>query len=102
MKANELNGAALAYLGDAVIELLARETVLASGITDVGRLNALAACYVRATDQSKGACRIIPHLTEKECAIYKRGRNAHGVSVPKSASAAEFRRATGLEALFAY
>ena len=34
--------------------------------------------------------------------MYRRGRNTNNLSVPKSASAAEYRRATGLEALFAH
>lgn len=92
----------LAYLGDAVIELMAREAALKSGITDVGRLNAAVSGFVRATAQSAAVGRIEQFLTEDEKAAYKRGRNTHGLSVPKSASVAEYRRSTGFEALFAY
>ena len=46
--------------------------------------------------------KLMPYLTEDEEYIYKRGRNANGISIPKSASAREYRRATGMEALFAY
>lgn len=92
----------LAYLGDAVIELMAREAALKSGITDVGRLNAAVSGFVRATAQSAAVGRIEQLLTEEEKAIYKRGRNTHGMSIPKSASVAEYRRSTGFEALFAY
>lgn len=99
---NELNGLCLAYLGDAVIELLARERALESGITDVGRLNALARLYVTARVQSDAVERLLDHLTEEEDAAFKRGRNAHGISAPKSASVAQYRRATGMEALFAH
>ena len=102
MDSKAYNGAALAYLGDAVIELIARETVLQSGVTDVGKLNKMAAVYVRATSQSAAMAKILPLLSDEENAVYKRGRNAHGVSVPKSASAGEYRRATGMEALFAH
>lgn len=102
MKSNELNGMVLAYLGDAVIELMAREAALKSGITDVGRLNAAVSGFVRATAQSAAVGRIEQLLTEEEKAIYKRGRNTHGMSIPKSASVAEYRRSTGFEALFAY
>ncbi|MHB1152837.1 MAG: Mini-ribonuclease 3 [Eubacteriales bacterium] len=102
MKSNELNGMALAYLGDAVIELMAREAALKSGITDVGRLNAAVSGFVRATAQSAAVGRIEQLLNEEEKAIYKRGRNTHGMSIPKSASVAEYRRSTGFEALFAY
>ena len=41
------------------------------------------------------------HLTEEENAVYHRGRNAAG-AYPKSASVNDYRRATGLEALFGY
>ena len=45
---------------------------------------------------------IIENLTEKELSVLKRGRNATGNSIPKHADAAEYRRATALEALFGY
>ena len=101
MKANEMNGLALAYLGDAVIELIARERALESGILDVGKLNDIVRGFVKASAQSSAVARIEALLTEDEIAVYKRGRNAHGTSVPRSATATEYRRATGLEALFA-
>jgi len=97
-----LGGAPLAYLGDAVLELLTRQYLLGSGVTDVGKLNAMALSYVKATAQSEAVERLLPHLTEEETAVFKRGRNAHGVAIPKSASASQYRRATGLEALFGY
>jgi len=102
MKSNELNGAALAYLGDAVIELMARKAALDKGLTGVGRLNAEVSRYVRATAQSAAVAKIEDLLNEEEAAVYRRGRNTNNLSVPKSASAAEYRRATGLEALFAH
>ena len=102
LKPGELNGTVLAYLGDAIIELMGRERALLSGITDVGRLNAAVSSFVRATAQSDAALRVEPYLTDEEKAVYKRGRNAHGLTVPKSASVSQYRRSTGLEALFAW
>lgn len=99
---NELNGLSLAYLGDAVLELLVRERVLCSGKTNVGELNRLSREYVTAKNQSSALENILPLLTEEEEDFFKRGRNAHGVSAPKSASTAEYRRATGMEALFGH
>lgn len=98
----KMTGTDLAYLGDAVMELMTREKLLATGVTDVGRLNKLALSYVRATAQSEAVERVLPLLTDEEAEVFKRGRNAHGISAPKSASTADYRRATGLEALFAY
>lgn len=99
---NEAGGASLAYLGDAVLETLTREYLIKTGVRDVGKLNSLALSYVKATAQSKAIEKLLPLLSEEEAGIFKRGRNAHGVSIPKSASAGEYRRATGMEALFGW
>lgn len=99
---NQLNGTSLAYLGDAVLELLTREHLLTTGITDVGTLNKMALDYVRAVKQSECVERILPLLDEEENDMFRRGRNAHGISAPKSASVGQYRRATGMEALFAF
>ena len=97
-----LPGATLAYMGDAALEVLVRRRLIENGQTQSGKMNKLALCYVKATEQSKAVDRILPVLTEEEHAIFKRGRNAHGISAPKSAQTAEYRRATGFEALFGY
>ena len=46
--------------------------------------------------------RILPELTEEEARWYKRGRNSGHLNIPKNASPAEYRRATGMETLFAF
>ena len=43
-----------------------------------------------------------PDLTEEELAVYKRGRNAHSPTMAKHATMADYRRATGFEALMGY
>ncbi len=96
------NGASLAYLGDAVLEVLARRAVLQSGVQDAGRLNQLAQSYVRATAQSQAMNRILPLLSAEEEAMFRRGRNIRNLNVPKSASQEEYRMASGMESLFAY
>ena len=98
----ELNGAALAYLGDAVLELLTRRFLLSLGLTGSGKLNHLALRFVKATVLSKAVDSLLPHLTEAEEYAFKRGRNASGISAPKSASTLEYRRATGFEAVFGW
>lgn len=97
-----LTPAGLAYLGDSVIEVMARERLVLSGIPDSARLNAAAAKYVRATAQSAALERILPVLDEREAAVYRRARNMGHTNTPPSASPAEYRRATGLEALFGW
>lgn len=89
----------LAYLGDAVIELWVREHLLKRGITGSGRLNKEALHYVKATAQAEAVNQLLPLLSEQEISVWKRGRNSHCGSVPKSAKVSEYRAATGLEVL---
>ena len=102
-KLNEMSVPALAYLGDSVMELLVRrELVERQGIATAGDLNRAALEYVRAGAQAAAMDRILPELTEEEARWYKRGRNSGHLNIPKSASPAEYRRATGMETLFAF
>lgn len=98
----DIGSCELAYLGDAACEILTRQRLVAGGIHGAGNLNKEALRFVTAVAQSEAIERILPVLTEKEIEIYKRGRNQHGASIPRSASAAQYRRATGFEALLGY
>ncbi len=102
MNINEMSPSALAYLGDSVLELITRTTLVKCGLSDAGRMNALALQFVKASSQSEAFDRMEPHLTEEELAWFKRGRNNHTMSKPKNATAADYRKATGLEVMFAY
>jgi ribonuclease-3 family protein len=95
------DGASLAYFGDCVFELWVRERLLRSGLTNTGALNAASHDFVTAKNQSAAFHRIADLLTEEETAYFKRGRNSTHLSAPKSASGAEYRTATGFEALCA-
>ncbi len=99
---NKCNALVLAYMGDAVIELMARRRIIGDGDRKISDLNVDAKKYVTAVSQSAAVERVLPHLTEKEVQMFKYGRNAKGVHTPKSASAVDYRRATGLECLFGY
>lgn len=92
----------LAFIGDGVYELLVRERLAAKGSMPVGKLHALAVQQVRASYQSKAYAVLEELLTEEEYGVMKRGRNASGVHPPKNSDPAEYRRATGLEALFGF
>ena len=92
----------LAYMGDAVFELLTRERIVLAGEKPPAELNRLARGYVTAVAQSAAVERLLPLLDEDDPAVYKRGRNAKSAHAPKSAGAVEYRRATGLECLFGY
>ncbi len=101
MEVNSLSPAALAFVGDAYYGLLVREK-LAEVNRPSGELHSLSVKLVKAGAQAQAFKDIEPFLTEKELAIYKRGRNAHVSSVPKNASVGEYHSATGVETLFGY
>lgn len=90
----------LAHMGDCVFEILCRAYLCARGEKTVDRLHRDTIQLVKATSQAKFADKLLPMLTEEELAWYRRGKNAHVHAVPKSATPAEYAKATGLEALF--
>lgn len=99
---NTYSTAALAYLGDSVIEICVRERLVKHGFSSSATLNKHALEYVRASAQAEAVKKIIPLLTEEENAVFHRGRNIGHTNTPKSATVAEYRAATGMEALFGY
>ena len=101
-EADKYNGKALAYVGDAAIELFVREKLLKTGVTDTGRLSALALGFVTATAQSEAFGSAESMLTEEELDIYRRGRNAGLSHHPKHQKMTDYHRATGFEALIGY
>ena len=92
----------LAYLGDAVFELLVRKKVVSENGARLGVLNKISESYVKAGSQAKIYHKILPFLSEREAAVLKRGRNTKGNVTSKSAAVTDYRHATGLEALFGY
>lgn len=99
---SDYNPLQLAYLGDAYYELLARQFLLGDGQCKLAQLNDAVRKLVTAEGQSALLESLLPHLTEEEAAIYRSGRNARSPHRTKSASAIDYRRATGLESLFGY
>ena len=90
----------LAHMGDCVFEILCRGYLCAQGEKTVDKLHRDTIQMVKASSQAKFVDKLLPHLTESELAYYRRGKNAHVHAVPKSATPAEYAKATGLEALF--
>lgn len=101
-EANQYSPLVLAFLGDSVYERCVRMKLVTSSGLSAGRLHSISVKVVCAAFQAKAANEICDMLSEKELCILKRGRNAHGNTVPKSANAQDYRKATGLEALFGY
>ena len=93
---------ALAFLGDAVYEILVRERIVHRANMPVNKLHLQAVEQVRASYQSKAYAVVEPVLTEDELAALKRGRNISSIKPPKNGTMQDYRRATGLECLFGY
>ena len=92
----------LAYIGDAVYELLVRRHLLASGLLDNGVMHKRAKQYVSASAQAKFLNEILSHLSDDEIGVVRRGKNVKTHSHPKNADLADYHLATGFEALFGY
>ena len=99
---NSYSTSALAYLGDSVIEICVRQRLVKQGLSSSASLNKRALDYVRASAQAQAMKNILPLLDEEETAVFHRGRNIGHTNTPKSATVAEYRAATGREALFGY
>lgn len=97
-----LNGLSLAFVGDSVYETVVREHLLENGSMPVGKLHRLAVKMVCAQAQAHFFDIFEPLLSEEEHDILMRGRNANSSHVPKGACAIEYRKATGVEALFGW
>lgn len=98
----EVPASVLAYVGDAVYELYFRLRVAARYAGKSGEINKRVIVYVKASSQASAARTIFEILSEEEQAIFRRGKNSNPGSMPKNASPADYRYATGLEALVGY
>ena len=92
----------LAYIGDGIYELIIRTILVKKGNCPVNRLHKKASSLVKAGAQSAIMEVIEEELTPEELSVYRRGRNAHSPTMAKHATMADYRRATGFEALMGY
>ena len=92
----------LAHVGDGVYELLVRTYLARQGGAKIGELHRRTVSYVAAPAQAAAMERLLPHLTEEEHAIYRRGRNARVHGCPSGCTVAQYHAATALEALFGH
>ena len=95
---NQLNPLVLAYIGDAYFHLFVRGRILSYEQCKVQVLNQFSAQIVSAVWQARAYQGIEERLTEREKAVFRRGRNAKS-HAPRSASVAEYHASTGFEAL---
>lgn len=104
MNIKELGPLTLAYLGDALMSLQVREYLIKKGHTKPQDLQMISIRYVSAKAQANYVSHLLESnwFTEEELLIYKRGRNAKSLTVPKHTDVMTYRMSTGLEALWGY
>ena len=102
--ARQLSPLVLAYIGDAYYEMVVRTHVVSEGNMQVEKLHKKVTSMVRASSQATIARHYVDteEFTEDELAVFKRGRNSKSHTMPKNADPADYRRATGLEAVIGY
>lgn len=94
----------LAFIGDCVFDLIIRSIVVERANQSPEKLHRKKSNIVKASTQSAMAVALSEAgvFDEKESDIYRRGRNAKSYSSAKNASIADYRKATGIEAVMGY
>lgn len=99
---NALGVLNLAHVGDAVYELLVRDSLVRAGAVTVQNQHRRTVEFVSAPAQARAMEAILPALTQEEHKLYRRGRNVRVHGVPAGCTIAEYHAATALEALFGW
>lgn len=92
----------LAYIGDAIFDLVVRSTVVLKANKSANNLHKTTVKYVKAEAQAKMIEMLMPELSEEEQSFYRRGKNSKPYSTAKNASVSDYHKATGFEALMGY
>ena len=100
--AQSLPALTLAYVGDAVHSLYVRQKLSLAGDHKIDALHTMASGKVKASAQAQFSESLLDNLTEAERAVYLRGRNSSTHHKAKNQSAADYRKATGFEAVLGY
>ncbi|MGX7195889.1 Mini-ribonuclease 3 [Enterococcus olivae] len=100
----QLNGLALAYVGDAIYEVYIRDYLVSQGQTRPNQLHRMATHFVSAKAQASLVQAMLEAaiLTEEEENFYRRGRNSKSHTSAKNADITTYRISTGFEALMGY
>lgn len=93
---------ALAYIGDAVFDLIIRSVVVERGNMPANALHRQTVRFVKAPSQARMVEALLERLTSEEEAVYRRGRNAKPYTTAKNADPGDYYKATGYEALIGY
>lgn len=98
----KLSPIVLAFMGDAVYEILVRNYIVSVLHTVPSKVHSESVSLVKASAQANALKKISSLLTDEEQTVFRRGRNANVTHIPRNASPADYHYATGLEALFGY
>lgn len=100
----QINGIALAYLGDAAYEVYIREHLLSKGYTKPTKLHHTATHFVSAKAQAAliDLMKQDDLLSKEEWDFFKRGRNANSHTHAKHTDVLTYRISTGFEALMGF
>lgn len=98
----EVPASVLAYIGDAVFELYVRLHIAARSRSKSGAIHKRAINHVSAAAQAKTARAILHTLTDQEMSVFRRGKNSNPTSSARNASPADYKYATGMEAVIGY
>lgn len=101
-KVKMLNPLVLAFVGDAVQTLYVRETLAKTSDYKAGQLHHLTAEKIKSHAQADQIDKLMPLLNDDEKEIFRRGRNAHQRTTAKNSTIADYKKASGLEAVFGY
>ena len=93
---------ALAYMGDSILDLLVKKYFVTHSNMQPHKYHVEGSKIVKAVNQADYIDQIMEELSEDELDVYKRGRNTNTHSKAKNATMGQYRKATGLEALYGY
>ena len=92
----------LAFVGDCVYDLILRTVIVERHNASPNQLHREKSRLAKAPSQAEMAEALQEELTQEELAVYRRGRNAKSHTTAKNASVLDYRKATGLEALYGW
>lgn len=92
----------LAFIGDAVYELVVRTLVVEDGNVSPKKLQQKATKFEKAVTQARLSDIILDELTDEEAGIFRRGKNSSPHTKAKNATLQDYLKATGFEAVIGY
>lgn len=99
-----MNGAVLAFIGDAVMALYVKEYLVSCGYQKSKELQTMSEWFLSAKAQAEFAKHCLEHqlFDEQALDIFHRGRNHKSTTIPKNSDVITYRLATGIEAVWGH